>query len=119
MNHLPQEPVSKNELQLRKLANRDKMMRTFEVFILSLVVILTFFSLNRINQLATSNQKNIIEHAKQVETVTTANRARLDINLCIVSVPPQTRTPEYVHKCYDDAEKLYEVKVVRYGYGNN
>lgn len=66
-------------------------------------------------------KNDLVEHRKQVETqintATIANRARLDINNCIVSVPPQTRTPKYVKQCYDDTEKRLNIKVERFGYG--
>lgn len=72
--------------------------------------------------------RNVADHRYQVETLTKesdkhlteaalANRTRLDVDLCIVSVPPQTRTPEYVKACYDDAEKDSGVKIRRFGYG--
>jgi hypothetical protein len=109
--------VSKAELQLRKFDHRDKLMRTFEVLFLFVVVGLTLSSLVQINQTSRSNHQIIKEHNAQVIEVGRENQTRLNVDLCIVSVPPQTRTPEYVHACYDDAEKLSGVKIKRYGYG--
>jgi hypothetical protein len=65
----------------------------------------------------TQTEANISSVKNQLTGAAIANKARLDINLCIVSVPPQTRTPEYVHNCYVSVEKLDNIKVTRYGFG--
>lgn len=109
--------ISANEQKLRQLDRRDKVMKTFEVFVLAIVVIVTGFSLFQVSQISSTNQKIIKEHGAQVIEVGRENQIRLDVDLCIVSVPPQTRTPQYVKACYDDAEKLGGVKIQRFGYG--
>lgn len=109
-------PTPREKL-LRTLDRRDKAFRVFEVVVLGLVVVVTMFSLFRLNQIAASNQASIMAHTTQVDDVAGANKARLDVGLCIVSVPPQTRTPEYVHACYDNAEKTDGIKIQRFGYG--
>lgn len=35
---------------------------------------------------------------------------------CILSVPLATRTPEYIDRCYDQAEKVNSVKVDRFNH---
>lgn len=119
---------SKKEKLLRNIDRRDKAFRAFEALVLAMLIGITILSLYRVNDLAISTQANITEHRKQIEginkegsaqlnTAAAANRTRLDVDLCIVSVPPQTRTPEYVKACYDDAEKANGVKIKRFGYG--
>lgn len=113
--------ASNTEKKLRRLDRSDGLMRIFEVVVLGTVVILAMFSLLRVNQ-------NIEEHRYQVETANKtaeeqnknysfASRAMLDVGLCIVSVPPTTRTPEYVKGCYDQIEKQYNIKLQRFGDG--
>ena len=46
-----------------------------------------------------------------------SNNTYLRLNACIVSVPPQRRTPEYVKSCYDIAEKDTGATIDRYGDG--
>lgn len=60
---------------------------------------------------------NIIEHRDQVDNNSVANRARLDVINCIISVSPTTRTPEYVKGCYDQVEETHDIEVQRYGDG--
>lgn len=108
---------SHRERLLRTLDRRDKTFRAFEVVVLAIVVVITLFSLSRLNQIATSNRSIVKNHNDQVLTVGGANKTRLDVGLCIVSVPPQTRTPEYVHECYDNAEKTNDNKIQRFGFG--
>lgn len=45
------------------------------------------------------------------------NNTYLRLNACIVSVPPQRRTPAYVKSCYDTATKDTGVHIDRYGDG--
>lgn len=45
------------------------------------------------------------------------NNTYLRLNACIVSVPPQTRTQQYVKGCYDGAVAHSGKAVDRYGYG--
>jgi hypothetical protein len=115
------ETLTDREILLRKIDRRDKFGRSFGLSVLAVLVVLNIYGI-------IDNHANILEHRVQVETAdsrskeqlkkaSTANKARLDINLCIVSVPPQTRTPEYVHNCYTGIEKMDNVKVVRYGFG--
>lgn len=108
---------SNKEKILRKLDDRDKIMRTFEVFVLVALVVITLFSLLRLSQVASTNETNIVKHAKQVDDVASANRVRLDVGLCIFSVSPTRRTPEYVKSCYDFIEKQSGIKVQRFGDG--
>lgn len=114
-------PISEREKLLRKIDHRDKLSKSLNVLISILVVMLVIYGQIDVRH-------NLADHRYQVETITdasteqlrkaaSANRTRLDVNLCIVSVPPQTRTPEYVHKCYDDAERVNNVKIERFGYG--
>lgn len=120
--------ISATEEKLRKLDNRDKLMRTFEVFVLFILVIITLVSLYQLNQVASSNAKNIQEHRRQIENGTAQavkevvndnalNRARLDVSLCIFSVSPIRRTPEYTKSCYDQIEQQYHAKIQRFGDG--
>lgn len=119
---------SENELHLRKLDRRDKAMRTFEVIILAAVVAITMFALLSIRGVAEENSKNIAEHRTQIEVAQAStskelieraniNRAKLDIGLCIFSVSPIRRTPDYVKSCYDEIEKESGIKVERFGDG--
>lgn len=62
-------------------------------------------------------EANALAANQQIATNAAANRARLDINNCIVSVPPQTRTQSYVFACYNSVEKDTGVHVKRFGYG--
>lgn len=125
--------VSDNEMKLRKLDNRDRLMRVFEVVILAVVVLICLLVLLNVNENSAFNKKSIIEHSKSVEEhrnqledaksagaeqlrdAAVANKARADINLCINSTT--NPTPEYIKKCYDDVEKKLGVKVERYGHG--
>jgi hypothetical protein len=50
-------------------------------------------------------------------TLSRENNIYLRINACIVSVPPQTRTPQYVKQCYDTGEHQGGQAVDRFGYG--
>ncbi len=113
-------PPNREEL-LRKLDSRDRLMRGFEVIVLGLMVAITLFSLLRLNQISTDNKKNIDDHRSQVEETITnnskTNRAKLDVGLCIFSVSPTRRTPEYVKSCYDQIEKETGIKVQRFGDG--
>jgi hypothetical protein len=45
------------------------------------------------------------------------NNTYLRLNACIVSVPPQTRTADYVKHCYATAEQQGGRQVDRFGYG--
>lgn len=92
-------------------------MRTFEVIVLSAVVIITLFSLARVNQITDDNKENIMIHGREVADNSLRNRARSDIGLCIFSVSPTRRTPEYVKSCYDRIEKQSGIKVQRFGDG--
>lgn len=120
--------VSANELQLRKLDDRDKFFRVIQLLVLAAVVAITMFALLNIRQLANENRQNIVQHREQIETANVAaseqlrvaalgNRARGDINLCIISVSPTVRTPDYVKSCYDLVEKKHDIKVERFGDG--
>lgn len=71
---------------------------------------------------------NIKEHRMSIETnnqnskdqltlAANTNKARADIGLCIFSVSPTRRTPEYVKSCYDLIEKQSGIKVQRFGDG--
>lgn len=81
-----------------------------------------------LSDIAETNRSEIKAHRNQVEAggitasnelsvAATANRARADIGLCIFSVSPTRRTPEYVKSCYDRVEAMFKVKVTRYGDG--
>lgn len=117
------------EEKFNKLDQRDKLFRGFEVLVLAILVGLTLFSLIRLNQVADNNKKNIDEHRMQIEENNTAaevqlklaasiNRAKLDTGLCIFSVSPTKRTPEYVKSCYDLIEKQTGIKdLQRFGDG--
>lgn len=120
--------VSENELKLRKLDHRDKLMRAFEVVVLAAVVAITMFALINIRQLANENRKNIDEHRSQIEDNNSdtnkqvnnradINQAKLDTILCIISVSPTVRTSEYVKSCYDRIEKSSGLKLERFGDG--
>ncbi len=85
--------------------------------IVATTVLFMFLMLSNITAHRHQIEEGNFTASRELRVAATANRARLDINLCIVSVPPQTRTPEYVHKCYDDAEKQNNIKVQRFGYG--
>jgi hypothetical protein len=115
------EKPSDKELLLRKIDRRDKFGRAFSIVVLGMLVVLNIFTVldNRSNlsQHRTQTEANISSVKNQLTGAAIANKARLDINLCIVSVPPQTRTPEYVHNCYVSVEKLDNIKVTRYGFG--
>lgn len=104
------QPLTDREQLLSKIDRRDKIGRAFGLVILSLLVLLNVFAVFQISNRARTA-------SSQLHAVSNANKARLDINLCIVSVPPQTRTPDYVRHCYDTVDKLDNVKVTRYGYG--
>lgn len=73
-------------------------------------------------------RRELLDHRKRVEVsaqasqeqiamASKANRARLDVGLCIFSVSPTRRTPEYVKSCYDQIEKEQGIKVERFGDG--
>lgn len=111
--------VSANELQLRKLDDRDKLFRAFQLLILAAVVAINIFGLLSIRELAETNRANIEEHRWQVENKANINKAKLDTQLCIISVSPTVRTPEYVKGCYDKVEASAEVeeKLERFGDG--
>lgn len=120
--------LSQNEVKLQKLDRRDKAIRVFEIIILFFLVVITLFALISIRGLAEENRKNINDHRVQVEQGNIAanaeiisraniNRAKLDIGLCIISVSPTLRTPEYVKGCYDKIEKSSELKIDRFGDG--
>lgn len=109
--------ISDNEKKLRVLDHRDRLVRGFEVIVLSIVVVLTLFSLSRIANIAIQNQKNAQIQYQQIEDNASKNRARLDVGLCIISVSPTVRTPAYVKSCYDEVEKQYGIKVQRFGDG--
>jgi hypothetical protein len=57
--------------------------------------------------------------ASQVQNakVSKDNNTYLRLNACIVSVPPQRRTPEYVKSCYVSADQSNGTSVQRYGDG--
>lgn len=59
--------VSRNELKLRQLDNRDKMMRAFEVIVLLSLVVTQLFILARVLENSNYNKQNIIEHGKSVD----------------------------------------------------
>lgn len=120
--------VSANELQLRKLDKRDKAFRVIQVIVLSIVVAITMFELLSVRTLTQENRTNIDEHRSQIENASSdinhqlivtsnINRAKLDIGLCIFSVSPTKRTPEYVKFCYDTIEQSSGIKVERFGDG--
>lgn len=124
----PQNDISPNELKLRKLDNRDKAMRVFEILVLATVVAITMFGLYSVRQLAKENRANITDHREQIESGNsdaskqiaeraTINQAKLDIGLCIISVSPTVRTPEYVKNCYETVEKSSGLKLERFGDG--
>lgn len=112
-----EEQFANSQERFRELDHRDKLFRGFEVLVLIVLVTITLFSLFQLSKVADSNQKNIIKHAMQVDDVGGANRARLDVGLCIISVSPTVRTPAYVKSCYDKIEKQYGIKVERFGDG--
>lgn len=53
----------------------------------------------------------------QIAEASLNSKARAEVGLCIFSVNPTRRTPEYVMSCYDEVEKKLGVKVERYGDG--
>lgn len=121
-------PVSDREKLLRKIDRRDKAVKLFEFVILTAVVGLTLFALLRINLIVANNERNTEEQRisqqrntkaalAEVDKRAKANQARNDIELCIVSVSPTIRTPEYVSGCYDQIEKQLDLKVQRFGDG--
>lgn len=120
--------VSDKEKKLRKQDRLENVFRTFQLMVLAFVVVAVLFSNARLNQIAADNQKNIEEHRSVVETNAMAaemqlkeaagkNRARADVGLCIFSVSPTIRTPDYVKSCYDQIEKESGIKVQRFGDG--
>lgn len=115
----PINDISANEQQLRKLDNRDKTFRKFQTFVLFIVVGINMFALLSIRQLAETNRVNIEDHRWQVENKANINKAKLDVGLCIISVSPTVRTPEYVKSCYDKIENSAELdeKLDRFGDG--
>lgn len=59
--------VSKNELKLRQLDTRDKMMRAFEVIVLIALVITQIIILFRVLENSSYNRTNIIEQGMQLK----------------------------------------------------
>ncbi len=93
-------PASERERLLRILDNRDKVMRVFEVVVLAVVVGVTLFSLLRLNQMATSNESNIVDHRNQIEDAITNSNESANILLCTTSIPPGIKSQAEIDKCY-------------------
>lgn len=109
--------VSNGELKLRQLDRRDLIVRAYQFVILFAVIGLNLFMLAQITQLANSNSSNIKKHSTQIQDAVGESQARQEIGLCIFSVSPIRRTPEYVKSCYDQIEEKYHVKIQRFGDG--
>lgn len=59
-------------------------------------------------------QDNINSSLSKLGTI---NQAYDRVQVCVISVNPNLRTPEYVKSCYDLVEKQLGVKIERYGDG--
>lgn len=81
-------------------------MTTLPLLILIVGFSFVFYSIN-------SYQKQTVRnHAVGIQ-----NNTYLKLNACIISVPPQSRTPEYVKSCYNNVESANNTTITRYGYG--
>ena len=109
--------ISDKEKRLRKLDRLNNAFRSLQLLVLSIVVVVNVLSLLRLNQIFESNKINDKIAAEHLTVAAKANRARLDVGLCISSVSPIVRTPKYVKSCYDQIEKQYNITVERFGDG--
>lgn len=78
--------------------------------LIALGFVLVFIGVER-NKLEQQTQKD------QLEIIGLENQAYNHTMVCIASVSPTQRTPDYVKSCYEKAEKHTGHKMVRYGHG--
>lgn len=107
-----QQPTSLNSDQaLQSVQRANRVISYATIVALVILIFLIGIALLRLNDIASSNAKNIAEHRYQVETANEKakvqiqieaqkNRQRLDTILCIVSAPVTTRSPAQVDACY-------------------
>lgn len=116
------------EIGLKNLEAKNRFVLIFISIVLAVLGAISLLTLTSLNRTANDNQKNIAEHRDQVENANSEaskqlseragiNQAKLDIGLCIISVSPTVRTPEYVKGCYDRVEKSSGLKLDRFGDG--